>query len=70
MILSKIISLVPIEDDFSDKIVPAGTLGIIEEYYKDSEQCAITLYLPNKDLIGSIEYIFCVAYLDEFKIID
>ncbi len=45
-----------VSGDFSDREIPAGTLGTVVETYSEPEAYAVDLALPDGSLVGGFKY--------------
>ncbi|MGZ7031953.1 MAG: hypothetical protein ACXVIJ_08270 [Thermoanaerobaculia bacterium] len=62
-------TLVPVEADFSDAIVPAGTTGTVVDCYASPEGYAVDLAIPDDSLVGGFRYQNVVLRPDQFELI-
>jgi hypothetical protein len=53
---NKVRTLVDVESDFSDAIIPAGTLGVVIECYENPISYAVDLSIPDNNLVGGFRY--------------
>ncbi|MBW4581852.1 MAG: DUF4926 domain-containing protein [Tildeniella nuda ZEHNDER 1965/U140] len=67
-IYSQIKTLVDIRVDFSDRIIPIGTVGTIVECYRQPEGYAVDIAMPNHQLIGGYEYDNVILQPDQFSV--
>ena len=66
----KVKLLEDIESDFSDNIIPAGTIGVIVEIYKNPFSYAVDLAIPAEDLVGGFRYENVVLESSQFSVIE
>jgi len=45
-----------VQSDFSDRMIPAGTIGTVVEYYENTECYAIDAAIPDENLTGGFAY--------------
>jgi hypothetical protein len=62
-------TLEDIQGEFSDRLIPQGTTGIILEIYQDPECYAIDLAIPDANLAGGFAYENAILFPHQFKII-
>lgn len=62
-------TLVPVEADFSDATVSAGTTGTIVECYPAPEGYAVDLAIPDDSLVGGFRYQNVILRPDQFEIL-
>ena len=56
-----------VKSDFSDTIIPAGTIGTIVECYTQPEEgYSVDLAIPNSTLVGEYSYENVILYPDQF----
>lgn len=53
---SRIQTLIDIESDFSDRVIPKGSVGIVIECYKNPEGYAVDIAIPDDTLAGGFTY--------------
>lgn len=63
-------TLIELQAEFSDRIIPAGAIGtVIECYASPKEGYAVDISLPNQSLIGETGYENMILYPDQFRVI-
>jgi arsenate reductase (thioredoxin) len=63
-------TLVDVTADFSDRVIPSGTRGVIVEAYDSPvEGYAVDLAIPDDDLVGGYAYENVVLFPDQFVVI-
>lgn len=55
-LLDTILTIVDVESDFSDQIIPAGSLGTVVECYEPPPCYAVDLVMPDETLVGGVAY--------------
>ncbi len=64
-------TLVDVQGDFSDAVIPAGASGtVVECYTYPQEGYAVDLSIPNEDLVGGVAYEHVTLKPDDFIVID
>ncbi len=63
-------TIVPVEADFSDVRIPAGTEGTIVECYSSPEGYAVDLAVPDDSLVGGFRYHNVILKPEQFAVID
>lgn len=63
-------TLVEIQTDFGNRVIPEGTLGTVVECYENPEGYAVDLAIPNQKLVGCCEYENTILSPDKFIVID
>jgi len=63
-------TLVEIQTDFGNRVIPEGTLGTVVECYENPEGYAVDLAIPNQKLVGGCEYENTILSPDQFIVID
>ncbi len=66
----RIKTLVEIQTDFGNRVIPEGTLGTVVECYENPEGYAVDLAIPNQKLVGGCEYENTILSPDQFIVID
>lgn len=66
---AKIETLVNVPSDFSDRIIPRGTQGVIVEQYNNPEGYAVDLAIPDKSLVGGFTFENVILHPDQFKVV-
>ncbi len=62
-------TLIDISADFSDLIIPKGTIGAVLECYTNPEAYVIDLMIPNPHLIGGFTYENVILLPENFRVI-
>jgi hypothetical protein len=62
-------TLMEVTADFSDLIIPKGTIGAVVECYENPEGYAIDLMIPNPELIGGFIYENVILSPEQFIVI-
>lgn len=55
--------------EFSERIIPKGTQGVIVEVYKNPDYYAVDLAIPNDSLVGGFDYENVMLTPDQFIIL-
>ncbi|MEH2255434.1 hypothetical protein [Nostoc sp.] len=63
-------TLVEVQPDFADEMIPKNTLGTIVECYKNPEGYAVDIAIPNQKLVGSYEYVNVILTSDQFVLVN
>jgi hypothetical protein len=63
-------TVVDVLADFSDRIIPAGTEGVIIEAYENPEGYAVDLAIEDDTLVGGYDYENVVLKPDQFDVVD
>ena len=63
-------TVVDVLADFSDRIIPAGTEGVIIEAYENPEGYAVDLAIEDDTLVGGYDYENVVLRPDQFDVVD
>ncbi|MEH2025574.1 hypothetical protein [Nostoc sp.] len=63
-------TLVEVQPDFADQMIPKNTLGTIVECYENPEGYAVDIAIPNQKLIGSYEYVNVILTSDQFVLVN
>ena len=66
---SRVKTLMDVESEFRDRIIPKGTFGIIIECYENPEGYAIDLAISDPSLVGGSDYENVVLEPDQFEIV-
>lgn len=67
---AQIRTLVEVQADFSNRVIPKGILGTVVECYENPEGYAVDLAIPNESFVGSFEYENVILCPDQFIVID
>ena len=67
---AQIRTLVEVQADFSNRVIPKGILGTVVECYENPEGYAVDLAIPNQKLMGGYEYENTILSPDKFIVID
>jgi hypothetical protein len=62
-------TLVPVEGDFSDITIPAGTTGTVVECYASPEGYAVDLAIPDDSMVGGFRYQNVVLRPGQFELV-
>ncbi|MEH2363815.1 hypothetical protein [Nostoc sp.] len=62
-------TLVEVQPDFADQMIPKNTLGTIVECYENPEGYAVDIAIPNQKLVGSYEYVNVILTSDQFVLV-
>ena len=65
----KVETLVNVSSDFSNRIIPRGTQGVIVEQYDNPEGYAVDLAIPDKSLVGGFTFENVILHPDQFKVV-
>lgn len=68
-IYDQIQTLIEIPDEYSDFLIPKGTVGGIVECYEDPEVYAVDLAIPNEKFVGGFAYINIILEPEQFEVI-
>jgi hypothetical protein len=69
-IYDQIRTLTDIPADFSDRVIPKGTLGTVIECYEKPEGYAVDLAIPDSSLVGDFSYENVVLSPDQFVVVN
>lgn len=58
-----------ISAEFSDAILPKGTIGTVVECYEHPEGYAVDLMIPNPEIIGGFTYENVILSPQQFRVI-
>ncbi len=53
---SKVQTVVEVESDFSDRIIPKGNIGMVVECYEHPEGYAVDIPIPDESAVGGFTY--------------
>lgn len=67
---SKIQTLVDIESDFSEQIIPKGSIGIVVECYEKPEGYAVDIPIPDERFVGDFTYENVILTPDQFSVLN
>jgi hypothetical protein len=67
---SKIQTLADVESDFSEQIIPKGSIGIVVECYEHPEGYAVDIPIPDERLIGDFTYENVILTPDQFIVLN
>ena len=67
---NQIKTLIEIQADFSDQIIPKNTMGTVVECYENPEGYAVDLAIPNSQLVGEFEYVNVILSPDQLALVD
>jgi len=62
-------TLAEVESDFSDKVVPLGSLGTIVDCYENPEGYAVDLAIPDPGMAGGLTYENVILRPDQFVVV-
>ena len=63
-------TVVDVESGTGDKVIPAGTYGVIVESYSDPEEYAVDLGLPSKEWVGGYDWNHVTLRPGQFVFVD
>jgi hypothetical protein len=64
-------TVVDVQADFRDRVIPSGTRGVIVEAYdKPVEGYAVDLAIPDDDLVGGYAYENVILFPDQFVVVE
>ena len=64
-------TLVDVQSDFRDRILPAGTVGTVVECYDNpTEGYAVDLAIPDTSLVGGFDYENVILFPEQFEVMD
>lgn len=64
-----IITLVDVNGDFSERLIPKGTRGTVVECYHDPQEgYAVDLAIPDPSLVGGSDYENVILYPEQFAV--
>lgn len=63
-------TVVDIQSDFSNRIVPLGTIGTVIERFDNPEGYAVDLAIPDESLVGGFSYENVILFPYQFIVID
>ena len=52
----KIITIINMKSEFSDRLIPSGTEGIVIECFDNPEMYYVDLMIPENDLVGDFSW--------------
>ena len=61
--------LVDVRSEFSNRIIPRGTIGTVVECYEDPEGYAVDLGIPDESLVGGFSYENVILMPDRFEVV-
>jgi hypothetical protein len=63
-------TLVDIEAEFSDRVIPKGSVGIVvESYAEPMEGYSVDLEIPDASLVGGLDYENVTLMPDQFEVL-
>jgi len=66
----RIQTVVDLQSEFSDRTIPAGSIGIVVECYTSPEEAyGVDLIVPDSNLFGGADYESIILYADQFRVI-
>jgi hypothetical protein len=66
---SKIQTLVDVESDFSEQIIPKGSIGIVVESYDNPRGYAVDIPIPDERFVGDFTYENVILTPDQFIVL-
>lgn len=64
-------TLVDVQSNFRDRILPAGTVGTVVECYDNPiEGYAVDLVIPDASLVGRFDYENAILFPEQFEVMD
>lgn len=66
----QITTSVEVQADFSNLVIPKGTLGTVVECYENPSGYVVDLAIPNERLVGGLEYENAILSPDQFAVVD
>jgi hypothetical protein len=67
---SRVRTVVPVEADFSDAVIPPGTTGTVVECYESPEGYVVDLAIPDESLVGGFRYENVVLRPGQFELVE
>lgn len=67
---SMIQTLVDVKSDFSEYVIPKGSIGRIVECYDKPAGCAVDIPIPDDRLVGGCRYENVMLSPDQFVVLD
>jgi AbrB-like transcriptional regulator len=68
-IYNKVRISVSVPADFSERVIPKGTVGTIVECYENPEGYAVDLAIPDQKLVGDFDYENVILKSNQFEVI-
>ena len=69
-IYDEIRTLVDVNSDFGDRLIPKGTMGAIVECYEQPlEGYAVDLAIPDERWVSGFDYENVILYPDQFEVV-
>ncbi|MDY7023078.1 MAG: DUF4926 domain-containing protein [Cyanobacteriota bacterium] len=69
-IYDRIETIVDIEDKFSKRLIPKGTIGTVTEYYERPKQAyGVDLKIKDEAAFGGYDYENVLLYQDQFQVV-
>ncbi len=62
-------TLVDVESDFSDRIIPGGSSGTVVECYSNPEGYAVDVAIPDENFVGKFAYENVILMPEQFVVI-
>lgn len=67
---NRVITLQPVESDFTNRVIPPGTMGtVMERYEHPTEGYAVDLTIPDDDMVGGVRYENVILRPDQFDVV-
>ncbi|MFE1744902.1 hypothetical protein [Coleofasciculus sp. H7-2] len=66
----RIETLVEVQADFGNRVIPRSTLGTVVECYENPEGYAVDIAIPNESLVGGFEYENVILSPEQFALLD
>lgn len=67
---SMVQTLVDVKSDFSEYVIPKGSIGRIVECYDKPQGCAVDVPIPDERLVGECRYENVMLAPDQFVVLD
>jgi hypothetical protein len=69
-VYDRVRTVVPIESDLSDEVIPAGAVGsVVECYMEPVEGYAVDLEIPDSSVVGGKRYVNVLLYPGQFEVV-
>jgi hypothetical protein len=66
----QVITLQSVVSDFTNRVIPRGTLGtVVERYEHPTEGYAVDLAVPDDELVGGFRYENIILQPDQFDVV-
>ena len=63
-------TVVDVQSDFEDRVIPAGTYGVIVERYTEPEGYAVDLGIPSPEYVGGYDFDNVILRPGQFIFVD